>query len=49
MFVLGDAAAVPDLTADDENAICPPTAQHATRQAVVAADNVVASLQRPSR
>ena len=45
VFVLGDAAAVPDLTADDENAICPPTAQHATRQAVVAADNVVASLQ----
>jgi NADH dehydrogenase len=37
---------VPDLTADDPgSAICPPTAQHATRQAVTAADNVVASLR----
>lgn len=45
VFVLGDAAAVPDLTADTEGALCPPTAQHATRQAVVAADNVVASLR----
>jgi NADH:ubiquinone reductase (H+-translocating) len=46
VFVLGDAAAVPDLTADDpDSAICPPTAQHATRQAITAADNVVASLR----
>ena len=46
VFALGDAAAVPDLTADDpSSAICPPTAQHATRQAHVAADNVVASLR----
>lgn len=45
VFALGDAAAVPDLTADDPSSICPPTAQHATRQAVTAADNVVASLR----
>ena len=49
VFALGDAAAVPDLVAGG-GAICPPTAQHATRQAPVAADNVVASLQgRPLR
>ncbi len=42
VFALGDAAAVPDLTNPGET--CPPTAQHATRQAPVAADNVVASL-----
>ena len=45
VFALGDAAAVPDLTADDASAMCPPTAQHATRQAVTAADNVIASLR----
>jgi NADH dehydrogenase len=46
VFALGDAAAVPDLTADDpSSAICPPTAQHATRQAKKVADNVVASLR----
>ena len=45
VFALGDAAAVPDLTQDTEGAICPPTAQHATRQAVTVADNVVASLR----
>lgn len=45
VFALGDAAAVPDQTSDDPDAICPPTAQHATRQAVVAADNVIASLR----
>jgi NADH:ubiquinone reductase (H+-translocating) len=44
VFALGDCAAVPDLTQDDPDAICPPTAQHATRQATTAADNVVASL-----
>ena len=49
VFVLGDAAAVPDLTAEDPGStLCPPTAQHATRQAVVAADNVVASLRGES-
>lgn len=45
VFALGDCAAVPDLTQDDPAAICPPTAQHATRMAKTAADNVVASLQ----
>lgn len=45
VVVLGDAAAIPDLTASDADAICPPTAQHATRQAVTAADNVIASLR----
>ncbi|NMO89135.1 FAD-dependent oxidoreductase [Actinomycetospora sp. TBRC 11914] len=49
VFALGDCAAVPDLAAGD-GAVCPPTAQHATRQAPVAADNVVASLRgRPLR
>lgn len=43
VFALGDAAAVPDL-ATGAGAVCPPTAQHATRQAPVAADNVAASL-----
>ncbi|MBW8483312.1 NAD(P)/FAD-dependent oxidoreductase [Actinomadura parmotrematis] len=43
VFALGDAAAVPDLATGD-GAICPPTAQHATRQARVAAHNVLASL-----
>ncbi|MFC5064294.1 NAD(P)/FAD-dependent oxidoreductase [Actinomycetospora atypica] len=45
VFALGDCAAVPDLTQDDKEAICPPTAQHASRMARTAADNVVASLQ----
>ncbi|MCD2188873.1 NAD(P)/FAD-dependent oxidoreductase [Actinomycetospora soli] len=45
VFALGDCAAVPDLTQDDPEAICPPTAQHATRMATKAADNVVASLR----
>ncbi|NMO92598.1 NAD(P)/FAD-dependent oxidoreductase [Actinomycetospora sp. TBRC 11914] len=44
VFSLGDCAAVPDLTQDDPDAICPPTAQHATRMAATCADNVVASL-----
>jgi NADH:ubiquinone reductase (H+-translocating) len=48
VFALGDAAAVPDL-ATGPDAVCPPTAQHATRQAPVAAANVAASLQsRPT-
>ncbi|MFI0720938.1 NAD(P)/FAD-dependent oxidoreductase [Streptomyces sp. NPDC021224] len=45
VFALGDAAAVPDLTKDDEDAVCPPTAQHAMRQGVRAADNVIAALR----
>ncbi|MGQ4269946.1 NAD(P)/FAD-dependent oxidoreductase [Nocardiopsis changdeensis] len=48
VFALGDAAAVPNLSGDAP--YCPPTAQYATRQAVTAADNVVASiLGRPLR
>ncbi|KUP96058.1 NAD(P)/FAD-dependent oxidoreductase [Thermobifida cellulosilytica] len=49
IFGIGDSAAVPDLSKDD-GAFCPPTAQHASRQGPVAADNVVASLLgRPGR
>ncbi|MCP2341311.1 NAD(P)/FAD-dependent oxidoreductase [Actinomadura rupiterrae] len=44
VIALGDAAAVPDL-AKGGGAICPPTAQHATRQAKVAAANVAAALR----
>lgn len=46
---LGDAAAVPDLTRPGQ--LCPPTAQHAQRQAKRAAGNVAASLGtgRPRR
>ena len=40
----GDAAAVPDLTADEPDAVCAPNAQHAVRQAKVLADNVAAHL-----
>jgi NADH dehydrogenase len=42
VFAAGDAAAVPDVTAP--GSITPPTAQHATRQGKVLADNVAASL-----
>ncbi|WP_254407218.1 NAD(P)/FAD-dependent oxidoreductase [Streptomyces sp. GMY02] len=41
----GDAAAVPDLTADKAGALCAPNAQHAVRQAGVLAANIVASLR----
>ncbi|MEW2032493.1 NAD(P)/FAD-dependent oxidoreductase [Streptomyces roseifaciens] len=42
----GDAAAVPDLTADDPaTTVCAPNAQHAVRQAKVLAHNVLASLR----
>ncbi|WP_367039369.1 NAD(P)/FAD-dependent oxidoreductase [Streptomyces sp. Je 1-332] len=44
VFALGDAAAVPDLAKGDD-AICPPTAQHAMRQGWAAAKNVIASLR----
>ncbi|NKQ58856.1 NAD(P)/FAD-dependent oxidoreductase [Amycolatopsis sp. K13G38] len=43
-WALGDCAAVPDLTRDP-GAVCPPSAQHAVRQARVAADNVIAALR----
>ncbi len=41
IWALGDCAVVPT----PDGAICPPTAQHATRQAQVAADNIVAALR----
>lgn len=41
----GDAAAVPDLAADEPGMECAPNAQHAVRQARVLADNIVASLR----
>ncbi|MFD5424335.1 NAD(P)/FAD-dependent oxidoreductase [Streptomyces sp. NPDC127084] len=51
VFACGDAAAVPDLTRPDSPdagdggfPLTPMTAQHATRQGAVAADNVAASL-----
>ncbi|MEY9213156.1 NADH dehydrogenase FAD-containing subunit [Thermobifida halotolerans] len=44
IFGIGDSAAVPDLSKDEEGALCPPTAQHASRQGPVAAENVIASL-----
>jgi NADH:ubiquinone reductase (H+-translocating) len=42
---LGDVAQVPDLTAEKQPAYYPPNAQNAVRQAVVVADNVVASIK----
>ncbi|MGB6162974.1 MAG: NAD(P)/FAD-dependent oxidoreductase [Pseudonocardiaceae bacterium] len=45
VFSAGDCAAVPDLTSEDLNATCSPSAQHAVRQAKVLADNVIASLR----
>jgi len=45
IFALGDAAAVPDLAAG-QDAVCPPTAQHAQRQGKAAARNVMATLRR---
>ncbi len=46
----GDCAAVPDLTSHDPEATCGPSAQHATRQARVMADNIIAVLRgRPPR
>lgn len=42
VWAIGDAAAVPDPAR--KGSPCPPTAQHATRQGRVAADNVAAAL-----
>ncbi|MGW7520714.1 NAD(P)/FAD-dependent oxidoreductase [Streptomyces sp. NPDC054796] len=47
VLACGDAAAVPDLTRPGE--FTPMTAQHASRQGKVAADNVAASLGRGKR
>jgi NADH dehydrogenase len=44
-WAAGDAAAVPDLTADEPGKECAPNAQHAVRQAKVLAENIVASLR----
>jgi NADH dehydrogenase len=46
----GDCARVPDLSSDDPEATCAPSAQHAVRQARVLADNVLASVRgEPTR
>lgn len=44
-WALGDCAAVPDVTRGP-GMLCPPSAQHAVRQATVLADNLVATLRR---
>ncbi|WP_367043525.1 NAD(P)/FAD-dependent oxidoreductase [Streptomyces sp. Je 1-332] len=41
----GDAAAVPDVTADEPGRECAPNAQHAVRQARTLGDNIAASLR----
>jgi NADH dehydrogenase len=41
----GDCAAVPDLTSKEPGALTSPSAQHAVRQAVRLADNIVATLR----
>jgi len=45
IWAAGDAAGVPDLTAERPGTDCPPNAQHAVRQARVLADNLVAHLR----
>ena len=45
VWAAGDAAAVPDVTADKPGTDCAPNAQHAVRQARVLADNVMARLR----
>ncbi|GAA1925078.1 NAD(P)/FAD-dependent oxidoreductase [Streptantibioticus ferralitis] len=44
-WAAGDAAAVPDLTAEQPGAQCAPNAQHAVRQGKVLADNIIATLR----
>lgn len=44
-WAAGDAAAVPDVTADEPGKETAPNAQHAVRQARVLADNIVRSLR----
>jgi NADH dehydrogenase len=41
----GDCAAVPDLTSDEPDAVCAPTAAHAMRQGRRLADNLVAEIR----
>jgi NADH dehydrogenase len=45
VFAAGDCAAVPDLSKDDPDALCGPSAQHAVRQAKTLANNVVATVR----
>ena len=45
VFSAGDSAAVPDLTSDSPDAVCAPSAQHATRQAKQLVKNVLAELR----
>ena len=44
-WAAGDAAAVPDVTAEEQGRECAPNAQHAVRQAKVLADNIVHTLR----
>ncbi|MEO6886074.1 MAG: NAD(P)/FAD-dependent oxidoreductase [Jatrophihabitantaceae bacterium] len=44
VFAAGDCASVPDLSQDDPNALCAPSAQHAVRQAKTLAANIVATV-----
>ncbi|MFE1378274.1 NAD(P)/FAD-dependent oxidoreductase [Streptomyces sp. NPDC058740] len=44
-WAAGDAAAVPDLTAEEPGRACAPNAQHAVRQTKVLAENIAASLR----
>ncbi len=44
-WAAGDAAAVPDITAEEPGKECAPNAQHAVRQAKTLADNIVRSLR----
>ncbi|MFG3038440.1 NAD(P)/FAD-dependent oxidoreductase [Streptomyces sp. NPDC048330] len=44
-WAAGDAAAVPDVTAEEAGRECAPNAQHAVRQAKVLAENIAASLR----
>ena len=45
VFAAGDSAAVPDITKKEPGAVCPPSAQHATRQAKKLAQNVIATMR----
>ena len=45
VFAAGDCAAVPDLSKDDPNALCGPSAQHAVRQSKTLAANIVATVR----
>ncbi len=46
IWALGDCAAVPDLTTGK---LCPPTAQHASRQGTVLAKNIIATIQKKQK